>query len=292
MAIFNFGSINIDHVYRVDRFAEPGETILVEEYSAGLGGKGANQSIAAARAGAKVRHIGAVGSDGAWILERFSAEGIDTVAILTSEKATGHAVIQVDNRGENLILVHSGSNAALSPEQVETAVREMESGDWLLFQNETNLTSEIAAAGKARGVKVAYSAAPFVVEKTQPILGDVDFICVNALEAETLARHIGCVVSSIPVARLLVTHGSDGAEYRTAEGSWRVAAFPVEAVDSTGAGDTFLGYFLAALDQGEEDEAALAIASAAAAIQVTRPGAADAIPRKDETKAFLARCGD
>jgi ribokinase len=288
MAIVCVGSINIDHVYRVDRFARPGETLLTDDHAAGLGGKGANQSIAAARAGAVVRHVGAVGADGAWTVARLADEGIDVTGIATVDAVTGHAVIQVDAAGENLILVHSGANTALTRDAIEAAVGAMAPEDWLLFQNETNLTADIAEIGRAAGVRVAYSAAPFVAETALPLLGAVDLICVNALEASTLAEHFSGDVDAIPVEKLLITRGAAGAEYRDGDARWRVPAYPVTPVDTTGAGDTFLGFFLAALDAGLDGEAALRRASAASAIQVTRPGAADAIPTAAEVDGFMS----
>lgn len=287
MAIVTVGSINIDHVYRVDRFARPGETMLTGDHAAGLGGKGANQSIAAARAGAEVRHVGAVGADGGWIVDRLAAEGIDVSGIATVSDATGHAVIQVDAAGENVILVYSGANQALERAGIEAVVATMAPRDWLLFQNETNLTAEIAKIGRAAGVRVAYSAAPFLPEKALPLLATVDLICVNALEAAVLAESFGGDLDAIPVEKLLVTKGADGVAYRDGAMRWSVESFPVNPVDTTGAGDTFLGFFLAALDKGLDAKTALRQASAAAAIQVTRPGAADAIPTAGEVDAFL-----
>lgn len=287
MAIVTIGSINIDHVYRVERFVQPGETVLVDNHSAGLGGKGANQSIAAARAGARVAHVGAVGADGGWTVDRLAAEGIDVGGIAKVDAVTGHAVIQVDADGENLILVHSGANLGLTEQQIGTAVHAMGQKDWLLFQNETNLTECIAEAGRRAGVRIAYSAAPFIAEKAVPLLDRIDLLCVNALEARTLGAAIGQDADSLPVPHLLVTHGADGATYRTDAGRWHVPAFDVQAVDTTGAGDTFLGFFLAALDAGMDGEDALLDASAAAALQVSLPGAADAIPTRERVDVFV-----
>lgn len=287
MAIVTVGSINIDHVYPVPHFIQPGETLLVNQHSAGLGGKGTNQSIAAARAGASVRHVGAIGPDGGWTVERLTAEGIDATGVAVSQDVTGHAVIQVDPSGENLIMVYSGANLTLTEAQIAAAIDAMKPDDWLLFQNETNLTAEIAALGRAKGVRVAYSAAPFIAEKALPLLDKVDLICVNAVEAATLAEAFGGDIAAIPVDNLLITHGAKGAEYRTPDGVTEVPAFKVSAVDTTGAGDTFLGYFLAALDQGDDAGTALTLATAASAIQVTRPGAADAIPTREEVDSFL-----
>lgn len=293
MAITNIGSINIDNVYRVDAFAAPGETLLVNDYSYGLGGKGANQSIAAARAGSKVRHIGAIGPDGEWTRDALREQGVDVGGICTVREPTGHAIIQVNRDGENSILVCSGANLALTADQISEAVQAMQPGDWLLFQNETNLTREIAEAGRAqaggaRSVRICYSAAPFIADLALPILPHIDLLVVNELEAASLAAHFGGDEASIPVPALVVTRGSGGASYAVrGEAPVSVPSFRVDAVDTTGAGDTFLGYFLSSLDTGMDTADALRRASAAAALQVSMPGAADAIPTNEAVSEFL-----
>lgn len=287
MTLVNIGSINIDHVYSVDHLVQPGETVLVQSHAAGLGGKGANQSIAAARAGASVRHIGAVGRDGKWTRERLAAEGIDVSGIAEVSDITGNAVIQVDRNAENAILVHSGANLALTEDQIEEAILSMGPDDWVMLQNETNLTADIVRIAKAQSVKVAYSAAPFIAETVLAILDSVDLVCVNEGEASALADALGIEVFDIPVPVLLMTKGRNGAVHVSAQAVTEVPSFKVDAVDTTGAGDTFFGYFMAGLDQGEPVEQALGWASAAAAIQVSRAGAADAIPSRDEVQHFF-----
>lgn len=291
MAITNIGSINIDNIYRVDDFAAPGETLLVSDYACGLGGKGANQSIASARAGSQVFHIGAIGPDGGWTRDALRDVGVDTQGIRTAQEPTGHAIIQVNRDGENSILVYSGANLALTHDQISDAIQAMQPGDWLLFQNETNLTRDIAETGRTQSAKICYSAAPFIAELALPILPHIDLLVVNELEAASLAEHFGGQEDSIPVPALLVTRGAEGATYSEREGAGRVVSVPsfdVTVVDTIGAGDTFLGYFLSSLDTGEDAMSALRRASAAAALQVAKPGAADAIPTSDEVSDFLA----
>ncbi len=291
MTIFNLGSINIDHVYRVAHLPGPGETVSDLGYAQGLGGKGVNQSLAAAAAGARVHHIGAVGADGAWIVERLAAAGVDVADLATVAAATGHAVVCVDAGGENQIVIHGGANRALTVEQIDRALARARPGDWFLAQNETNLIAEGFARAQALGLKTAYAAAPFEAATAAGLIGSVDLLAVNEVEAGQLAAHLGTAVDTLPVPELLVTLGARGARYRARETVCEVAAFPVTPVDTTGAGDTFLGSFLAARDGGAAPEAALRQAAAAAALQVTRPGAADAIPAADEVAAFLAERG-
>lgn len=285
--ILGIGSINIDHAYRVASHAAPGETISDLGYLRGLGGKGANQALAASLAGADVRFVGAIGDDGIWCRDRLGAAGIDVTAIAEVEQATGHAIIMIDDAGENLIVIHGGANRSLTEYQIADAIDRASPGDWVLLQNETNLVAMAARAARNAGLKVAYAAAPFDAQTATAMIDNVDLLAVNEIEAAQLAAHLGRPIDRIDVPGLLITRGSKGASYRTAEGEVAVDAFEVTPVDTTGAGDTFLGVFLAALDAGSGSEVALTRAAAAAAIQVTRPGAADAIPDMSEIDRFL-----
>ena len=291
MSIFNLGSINIDHVYRVAHLPGPGETVADQGYASGLGGKGVNQSLAAAAAGASVHHIGAIGANGRWIRKRLQAAGIGTDHLAEVTGATGHAVVCVDPAGENQIIIHGGTNRALTETQIAAALKAAKPGDWFLAQNETNLVAEGFARARAAGLRTTYAAAPFDAEITADLVDKVDLLAVNEVEAGQLASHIGVAAQDLPVPQLLVTLGAKGARFRTEGTEHHIAAFPVEPVDTTGAGDTFLGAFLAALDRGVAPETCLREAAAMAAIQVTRPGAADAIPTAAEVKAFLAGQG-
>ena len=285
--IINFGSINIDHVYRVPHMPRAGETLAVSSYQKFLGGKGANQSIAITRAGGDVRHIGAVGPDGDWVIQAMRDAGVDPGRLLPVMEATGHAIVVVDDTGENQILICSGANICLSEDQIVSELNAQDGeGNWVLMQNETNLIPEIAEQAKMLGYKVAYSAAPFVAEATLPLLDRVDLIAVNEIEAQSLAGAYGCSVEDLPCAALLVTRGGKGASLY-AEQVQHQTAFDVEAVDTTGAGDTFLGSFLARYCGGDGIDAALRYAAAASAIQITRLGAADAIPQQAEVAEFL-----
>ncbi len=284
--ILTIGSVNIDHVHQVAALPGPGETVADLSYARGLGGKGANQSLAARLAGAEVAHAGAVGHDGAWCRERLAAAGIDVRDLATVDAATGHAVILVDSAGENLIVVHGGANRALTPQLVRTAVGRARAGDWLLLQNETDRVVEAARAGRAAGLRVAYAAAPFDPAATAEVIAHIDLLAVNAVEAEQLACHLGRPPDGL-APTLLITEGARGARCWAGTREIRQPAFAVDPVDTTGAGDTFLGYLLAGLDRGRPFAEALRVAAAAAAIQVTRPGAAEAIPAAAEVDAFL-----
>lgn len=288
MTIHVLGSVNVDHVHRVPHFPLPGETLADTGYVVGLGGKGANQAIAAARAGASVRLAGGIGADGTWARDRIEAEGVATAGLATLEAATGHAVIYVTERGENSIVIHGGANRAFGMEVVEAALAAAEPGDWWLTQNETALVVESMAAAKAAGLRTAHAAAPFDPAATEALVDQCDLLAVNEGEAAALAQHMGRAVEALPIERVLVTLGDRGARLYRAGEALGAPAFAVLPLDTTGAGDCFFGSFLAALDLGVGDETALRRSAAAAALSVTREGAADAIPTVAEVDAFLA----
>ncbi len=289
MTIFNLGSINADHIYRVEHLPNPGETLSASSFVTGLGGKGINQSVAASLAGSDVVHIGAVGLDGAWAVDQISGYGIDTRFIDRIETPTGHAIVNVDQGGENAIVIFSGANNCQSIEQIQAALGGAKAGDILLLQNETDLQAEAARIARGLGMKVIYSAAPFSVEAVKGVLDNVSVLMMNKVESEQLCARLETVLFDLPVSDIVVTKGSDGADWLCpATGkTLNVASFPVTAIDTTAAGDTFAGYFAAGLDQGQSIQDAMMLGSAAAAIKVTRKGTADAIPMRAEIDAFL-----
>jgi ribokinase len=289
MAVFNLGSVNIDHVYRVPHLPEPGETLASTSFNSGLGGKGANQSIAIARAGGQVFHIGAIGADGGWLADQMADAGVDTRHLSVIDVPTGHAIINVDDAAENVIVLFTGANRALTEAMVNDALKDAQVGDWLLLQNETNLGVYAAKAAKAKGMRVAYAAAPFDAEAAVEMLPVTDLLAVNDIEAAQLSKALGVSATDLPVAQVLITRGAKGATLQSGNEAISVDAFKVNPVDTTGAGDTFLGYFLAALDLGRSAKDALTFASAASALQVTKMGAAVAIPMADEVEEFLNR---
>ncbi|WP_456388479.1 ribokinase [Profundibacter sp.] len=289
MTIYNLGSINADHIYNVPHLPRPGETLAANSFVTGLGGKGINQSVAAASAGSKVVHIGAVGVDGAWAIDQIAGYGIDTQYINTVDTATGHAIVNVDPDGENAIVIFSGANNCQHIDQLTNAMRDAVVGDILLLQNETTLQVQAAKTARARGMKVIYSAAPFCVKAVRSVLEDTTLLLMNKVESEQLCAGLETELGDLPVPEVIVTKGSDGADWLnpvTGEAAHAVS-FPVTAVDTTAAGDTFAGYLAAGLDQGLSVEDAMILGSAAAAIKVTRKGTAAAIPTRAEVDVFL-----
>lgn len=288
MTIFNFGSINIDHVYRVAHLPAPGETVQTLGYQTGLGGKGANQSVAAALAGARVVHIGAVGADGALALDRLSAAGVDTTAILRMNDATGHAIVLVDQAAENAIALHGGANTGQGFAHVEAALEGAAMGDFLMMQNETLHQADAARVASGLGLEVVYSAAPFDIDAVRAVLPYVTLLILNEGEAAQLSSALGVEIPDLPVDSVVVTRGAKGAEcWQAGNAPLLVPAHSVAAVDTTGAGDCFAGSLVAALDRDADMAGAMRYASAAAALQVMRPGASDAMPTRAEVEALL-----
>ena len=278
MTVYNLGSINADYVYKVPRLPGAGETIAARSVSRGLGGKGANMSVALARAAAHVCHIGCLGPDGAWAGERLLEYGVDTQFITTQPEPTGHAIIAVDTNAENNILLYPGANQMIPQEVIGAALSQAHAGDWLLAQNETNNQIYGVTTAKMLGLSVAYAAAPFDVDAVQAVMGSLDLLILNAVEAAQLHQATGLSAAQLPVRDVIVTLGAKGCVWYGADGQKTFEAMAVEPVDTTGAGDTFTGYVLAGLDRGVPMAQAIGLGTKAAGLMVTRLGTADVIP--------------
>ena len=284
MKILNVGSMNVDHVYEVDHFVRPGETLRGSSYRTFAGGKGFNQSIALARAGATTHHLGAIGKDGEWLLERLTREGVDAAHVKIAKDASGHAIIQVIPGGENAIVLHGGANLALSALDIDDAIASFSEGDYLLIQNETNGVGHAIRRGRERGLRVVFNPAPMTPAVLDYPLECVDVFVINETEAEGLTgktspENVRRVMRErFPGAATVLTMGSRGATFFDAEDEYHRAAIAVNAVDTTAAGDTFIGYFLAELLRSDDPQLALRSGCHAAALCVAKPGAADSIP--------------
>ena len=293
MNVVNFGSLNIDHVYAVDPFCRAGETIHTKSYTQNAGGKGLNQSIAVSRSGQKVHHAGLLGPEGARLAELLSGSGVDLRYLKHTDVPQGHAVIQVQPDGQNCIFLYGGSNQAVTPQEIDEVLMQLNAGDYLLLQNEiANLTYLLRAAAR-RGLRVVLNASPISDELLNADLSGVDWLVVNEIECEAMA---GCgdaqagyetLKQRYPALGILMTLGSEGSVSWKDGTEVRLCAYPVKAVDTTGAGDTFMGYFVGCLAQGMERQTAMQYASMASAISVTRPGAAASIPLMDEVRAAV-----
>lgn len=291
MGIWNLGSINADFVYSVPHLPAAGETIASTARQMFLGGKGTNMSVAAARAAAQTHHIGAVGQDGRWAVQRLMEYGVDTRWIAEIDVETAQAIIMVDGAGENSIVLHPGANNCVPETMLNSAMSEANTGDWFVCQNETNLQAEGAKIAKSMGLRVAYAAAPFDAGAVAAVLQFLDLLILNEVEMAQLSEATGKSAADLGIDTLIVTKGAKGSDlYLKADAGnvTHVPAITVDAVDTTGAGDTFTGYVLAGLDRGMPIRQAMDQATRAAAIMVTRHGTADVIPDLSDVQAFRA----
>ena len=288
MKLLNFGSLNIDYTYRVDRFVQPGETKAGQSLRIGAGGKGLNQSVALAMAGAQVYHAGLLGSGADFLRKTLVDSGVDCGFLRSVDAPNGHAIIQLDDRGQNCILLYPGTNHGLTEPMIDAVLSHFGAGDILLLQNETNAIPLLLQKAAARGLRVAFNAAPMTPAVADYPLQLVSWLLVNetegaALSGETDPERIAAkLAAQYPHTALVLTLGADGALYREGALELFVPARRVEAVDTTAAGDTFTGYFLAAIADGADPAYALTLAATAASLAVQRPGAADSIPALEE----------
>jgi ribokinase len=392
MSVLNFGSLNIDHVYRLDSIVRPGETVSTSSYQVFAGGKGANQSAALARAEAMVTHAGRLGADGRWLAEKLYRAGVLTRHIeIDDQKPSGHAVIQVDSKGQNAIFLFPGTNRQISDSQIAKVLDDCEPGTVVLLQNEINSIGKIIDEAHARGLWVTFNPAPMTPQVLTYPLEKVDLLIVNQTEAQGLAGlpestadidTLAALAKKFPLAEIIMTLGADGVYYqrgtrpipmpiglgddappisvntrpntppsfspKSDQGMdlgvllveravitprqlmaaiitqakaqpllaledivWKMGLAPhqtvslataaqrglshyditqpihipaskIDVVDTTAAGDTLIGYFLAFKLEGKSIEDALTLASKAAGICCSRHGAMDAIPTRAE----------
>ena len=286
--VLNFGSLNIDHVYSVDHFVRPGESLSCLEYRQFAGGKGANQSTALAHAGAEVFHAGKLGKDGQWLKDRLSRSGVDTSFLDVTDAPSGHAIIQVNREGENCIVLHGGANRRVTAADAEKVVPHFGAGDILLLQNEISAIPDIMKLAAGQGMTIVFNPAPMHPEVLGYPLDSVNMFILNETEAQTLTGEtdseaiLAAMRRCWDEAAIVLTRGERGAVY--ADGQKRIAipADRVDAVDTTAAGDTFIGYFIAGVAAGDNVAVSLKTACRAAAVCVTTPGAADSIPKRDQ----------
>lgn len=291
--ILNFGSLNLDQVYRVDEFVQPGETKSSLSLETHCGGKGLNQSIAAARAGAQVWHAGMICCDGDILYDKLQENGVNLAFIERSEGVSGHAIIQVDNKGQNCILLYGGTNQALTKEYVDRVLEAFGGEGLVLVQNETNLTGYIMERAHEKGLQVAINASPMDEKVLSFPMEYVDWLVVNEIEGAAIAscekesEILPALKQKYPKMNVLLTLGKRGAICVRGQESAKSGIYPVKVVDTTAAGDTFLGYFLTEALDGAGLHDALVLASVASSLCVQVMGASDSVPlRADVLKAL------
>lgn len=289
MKVLNIGSMNIDFVYTVSHFLRPGETFHAAGLSVLCGGKGLNQSIALARAGMAVCHVGCVGEDGGMLVGELEANGVNVGCIRRVPDRTGHAIIQVDGDGQNCILLFGGANQCVSEEHIDAALDGADPGDIVLLQNETSNGAYALRRAKERGLTVVINPAPMSESMRAAPLRLADMIVLNEVEAEDLCgakdaqEQLEQLHAHYPDSAIVLTLGERGSIYRDPDGAvTQQAAIPADVVDTTAAGDTYLAYLIAGLAEERGVSGSMEMAARAASIAISRKGAAMSIPFKDE----------
>ena len=294
MKILNFGSLNIDYVYKVDHMTREGET----QQSMGLetfpGGKGLNQSIAVAKAGMKVYHAGLVGEDGGMLLDTCKKSGVDTTFIKSINSKSGQAVIQVDKNAQNCILVHKGANGEVDKTYVDDVLKNFKAGDMIILQNEINMMDYIINQAYEKEMIIVLNPSPLDDKLLACDFSKVSVFIMNEVEGCAIAngnndpqKILDYMMEKYPASKVVLTLGSDGAYYRDQKQQVYQPVFKTTAVDTTAAGDTFTGYFIRGFAGEEPMNKVLEIAACASAIAVSREGAAVSIPVYEEVKKYM-----
>lgn len=293
MKILNFGSCNIDYVYDVEHIVRPGETLVADKISKYPGGKGLNQAIAIAKAGAQVYFAGCIGKDDTMLRPILMESGVDVSCLLSVEETTGQAIIQVDANGENSIIIHRGANGLVTTGHIDQVLAEFEDGDMLLVQNEISNLLYLIKSASEKGMKIILNPSPFEEMLKNIDLKDLYGLILNETEAaqwagaENPTDFLNWVQHNYPDLWVVLTLGKKGCVSLRNGELYRQQAYKVVAVDTTAAGDTFTGYFIAGLSRGMKVSEILQMASMASAIAVSRKGAASSIPEYVEVKERL-----
>lgn len=297
--IINFGSLNVDKVYNVAHIVRPGETLSSSGLNHFAGGKGLNQSVALSRAGAEVFHAGKVGADGDILEQALLENNIDTSCLRSTAGQSGHAIIQVEaDGGQNCILLHGGANREISAAMMDEVLDKFDSDDWLVCQNEISNMSTLLQKAAVRGMAVVLNPSPIDEDILKVDLKYVAYLVINEIEGQEFTgetdpdKICDALIARAPRLKVVLTLGKRGVMYRDVRYRYTHGIFNVPVVDSTAAGDTFLGYFTAEVSRvvggvQPDIEKALRFASAASSIAVSRMGAASSIPSLEEVEVFL-----
>lgn len=296
MKVLNFGSLNIDYVYKVHHIVEKGETISSGQMNVYPGGKGLNQSVALGKAGVSVWHAGAIGEEGKFLSEFLEDAGVNTEYIrVIPEVKSGHAIIQNDIEGENCIILYGGANQLISREQIDETLADFSMGDYLILQNEISELLYLVEKAHEKGMIIVLNPSPMDEKVRKLPLEKIDYFILNEIEANQILEEtyedtwemLGALERRFPHARVVLTLGGDGAVFSDGEKRVDQSIYPVETVDTTAAGDTFTGYYIAGEIMGLPVEESMDMAAKAAAITVSRPGAGVAVPTMAEVQKFM-----
>ncbi len=295
MKILNFGSCNIDYVYSLDHIVREGETEQTDRMEVFAGGKGLNQSIALALAGAEVYHAGCIGTDGEMLRDLLAEKGVDLSFLKHVPEKNGHAIIQVGADGANSIFLYAGSNRCIDERFVDEVLDRFDTGDVLLLQNEISCVAYLVEKAYEKGMRVILNPSPYDESLKKIGLDRLFCLILNEVEAEELTGKVGreeclrALRASYPSLKVMLTLGSRGCIYADGEQEIYQSAFRVKAVDTTAAGDTFTGYFITELVKGTNLREVLRISCAASALAVSKKGAAPSIPAREDVLAALTR---
>ena len=293
MKVLNFGSLNVDYVYSLQHIVQAGETILSSGMNVFAGGKGLNQSIALAKAGLDVYHAGQIGNDGQILLDTCTQYGVHTDFVKQLDVKGGHTIIQVDEKGQNCIILYGGTNLMLTREFVDEVLSHFDEGDYLVLQNEVNQLDYMIDKAYERGMKIALNPSPYDSRLNECNLTKVSLFLLNEVEGEQMTGSadpdeiLVRLAKLYPNASFVLTLGSNGAVFSDGTEKYFQDIFKVKAVDTTAAGDTFTGYFIAGLIEGMPIPEILRMSAKASSIAVSRPGAAPSVPSREEVMESL-----
>ena len=293
MRVLNIGSLNLDYVYNLDHIVQPGETEASYELNVHLGGKGMNQSVALAKAGVDVYHGGMIGEDGQPFLDACKEFGVHAEYIRQIDTKSGHAIIQIDKNAQNSILLYGGANQQLTSKYIDTVLADFGAEDILLLQNEVNMLPYIVNRAHEKGMTIALNPSPFNEKLHAVDMGKISIFLLNEVEGFQITGLknpddiIAKLLEMYPQSKIVLTLGQDGAVYADQEQKHFQPVFKVNAVDTTAAGDTFTGYFLAGLCEGLPIPEVLKMSAKASSIAVSRAGAVPSIPFREEVMAAL-----
>ncbi len=288
MKVLDFGSLNYDYVYQVDHILVGGETSAALSMETHIGGKGLNQAIALKKAGVNVFMAGSLGTDGVSIRELCRKEGVNTDYLASVDGKSGHTIIQVDKDAQNCIMLYGGSNRKQEKPQIDQTLEDFGIGDILLLQNEINHLNYIIDKASEIGMTIVLNPSPFDDNLKTCDMGKVDYFIMNEIEGSLLTGKeryrdiLSAMRLMFPKARTVLTVGKEGAYYQDENVQVFQEAFPVKAVDTTAAGDTFTGYFIAGLVNGTDINRNLRMCARASSIAVTKKGATDSIPEYED----------
>lgn len=293
MKLLDFGSLNIDHTYQLPHLVRPGETLASDSYHKSEGGKGFNQAVALAKAGQEVYLAGAIGQDGLFLRDYLQELGVHTEHLCVLDAPTGHAMIQLDTEGQNCIILFGGTNGMITEAMIDEVLADFGAGDYLLLQNEISHVDSIICAAHAKGMHIILNPSPMSPELLTWPLELVEWFILNEIEGADITgktqpeEMLDELLRRYPACHVVLTLGERGSVYADATQRMDQGIVPAHTVDTTAAGDTFTGYFIHALLQGEAIQQALKTAACASAITVSRPGAGRSIPAAEEVQAAM-----